>query len=353
VASFWMTDLAMDFTKFLRIRKDRLEVLIVGIADKVSYYARKEGYLTPLTSKDRAIWISNKIKEYCKSTNINHVVLDCRLEEYTNYIARDVIKELELSPDQLLILTSSDPKNIFSGYDYIIDNLGDINTYFFYSDLLKRNIDWENIEIDIPIISLAGRPTEKRARFMKGLADLTMDKARLSFGNLLPEPLEDQEYNFYADILYPHSFPLMQNTDGVGISYDHVGENLFHSLVSVINETNDFDNESILLTEKTFKAFAWHQIPIFNATKGHVEIVRSLGFDLFDDIINHNYDTSPNIHIQKLKILNVVAKFLKDYPTLEDVNNLRKSIFHRLQANNELLYKLYEQRPYEPWPCYG
>jgi predicted choloylglycine hydrolase len=110
-----------------------------------------------------------------------------------------------------------------------------------------------------------------------------------------------------------------------------------------------------MLSEKTFKAFAWHQIPIFNATKGHVDKVRSLGFDLFDDIINHNYDAAPNNYMQKLKILNEISKFLKNYNSINDINNLRKGIFHRLQANNDLLYKLYKykQRPQEPWPYFG
>jgi hypothetical protein len=168
----------------------------------------------------------------------------------------------------------------------------------------------------------------------------------------------------YEEILHPYPFPLLQNIDNkisdcpneflYIIALQHEIENdIFQSLVNVVTETNEFDSDNIMLSEKTFKAFAWHQIPIFNATKGHVDKVRSLGFDLFDDIIDHSYDTVTNSHIQKLKILNEVTKFLKKYSTIDDVNNLRKNIFHRLQANNELLHKLYEQRSYEPWPYYG
>ena len=348
----------IDITKFFRVRENRLEVLMVGIVGESSYHAQKEGYPMPLTSKNRAIWISSKIKDYLEKTNIKRVVLDCRLEEFTNYVALTVINELELDSDQILVLTSTDPKHILSGYNYVIDRLGDIDTFFFYSNLVKRQIDWENIEIDIPLISLAARPTEKRARLTKKLADLCKDKIRISFGNVSNFSISDTEYDLYTKILDPYPFPFLLHTDRKFEDHpldfqDYAGDNLFQSLVSVINETNDFDNNIIQLSEKSFKHFAWHQIPIFNASKGHVEVVRSLGFDVFDDIIDHSYDVAPNSHLQELKILSVIAKFLKDYPTLADVNKLRRHIFPRLQANNELLRKFNQERVYEPWPYYG
>ena len=43
-------------------------------------------------------------------------------------------------------------------------------------------------------------------------------------------------------------------------------------------------------TEKTIKPFLAKQMPLFFALPGHVNLLRNLGFDMFDDIINHNYD---------------------------------------------------------------
>ena len=359
----------LDINNFFRVRENRLEVCLVGICIGFSSYFKKYNPNIPVTNKTRLAWICNKIKEILDNSSVSCIVLDCRMENYfVIEIAKEIISNynwhiynydiLKLQKNQFIVLTATDPKEILSGYEYVVENTSFINWGGWFSNLLDRHIDWENIEVDMPIISLAGRPTEYRARFTKELLDLCGDRARMSFGNLLQFSITDKEKTLYSNILHPHPFPLMQHTDNKFLDRpsdidDHAGYNLFQSVVNIVNETTDFDSNTTMLSEKTFKVFAWHQIPIFNASKGHVEIVRSLGFDMFDDIINHNYDTAPNIHIQKLKILNVVAKFLKDYPTLEDVNNLRKSIFHRLQANNELLYKLYEQRPYEPWPCYG
>ena len=359
MAILWVEFFMIDVSDFFRVKEHRLEVLILGLAMEFYLYAEQQGYNKTTKRQDRAKWISEKIIEYLDTSYIQLIVLDCRKESYTNYMAKDVLDILATKIDkQVLVLTSTDPKDIFQNYDYKIDRLGDIDTFFFYSNLIQRNINWLDIEIDIPIISLVGRPTVQRATITKKLADLCQDKIRISFGNLTNTPINSEESGTYANILDPYPFPFLQHTDDKFEQYpldmqDYVGYNLFQSLVAIVHESHDFNNENIQLSEKSFKHFAWHQIPIFNASKGHIEVVRSLGFDLFDDIIDHSYDVAPNSHLQELRILNVVAKFLKDYPTLEDVNKLRKHIFPRLQANNELLRKFNQERVYEPWPYYG
>ena len=43
-------------------------------------------------------------------------------------------------------------------------------------------------------------------------------------------------------------------------------------------------------TEKSMKPFAWGQIPLFNCVHDNIKYIRKLGFDLFDDIIDHSYN---------------------------------------------------------------
>jgi hypothetical protein len=59
-------------------------------------------------------------------------------------------------------------------------------------------------------------------------------------------------------------------------------ESLFH----IVAETTV---EELYLSEKTYKVFNAGQIPILCARKGAVQHLRDLGFDMFDDIIDHNY----------------------------------------------------------------
>jgi hypothetical protein len=158
--------------------------------------------------------------------------------------------------------------------------------------------------------------------------------------------------------MHPYPYPFSQGTDGkiigrAATNQKDPGHVLFQSLLSIVNETNDFSIPNIQLSEKSFKVFAWHQIPIFMASPKQVETIREIGFDMFDDIIDHSYDAASTVDLHDLKVLNVVAKFLKQYPTIEDVNKLRKELYPRLKANNELLYSLYQSRKHEPWAYYS
>jgi hypothetical protein len=60
------------------------------------------------------------------------------------------------------------------------------------------------------------------------------------------------------------------------------------SLFAIVAET--YIQQSIL-SEKTYKTFLAGQIPILCAAKGAVAHLRQQGFDMFDDIVDHSYDS--------------------------------------------------------------
>lgn len=61
------------------------------------------------------------------------------------------------------------------------------------------------------------------------------------------------------------------------------------SNISIVTETG-MDNEALRITEKTFKALITGHPFVIVGTPGAVGLVRSFGFDVFDDFIDHNYD---------------------------------------------------------------
>ena len=81
------------------------------------------------------------------------------------------------------------------------------------------------------------------------------------------------------------------------------------------------------------------QIPLFIAPPGYVEQLKILGFDVFDDIISHDYDKEDHI----LKRCNVVYQELKRL-SLQDIKNLNYKIktycLPRLQNNLDRLIEL-------------
>ena len=80
---------------------------------------------------------------------------------------------------------------------------------------------------------------------------------------------------------------------------------------------SSIDSDRHFFTEKSAKPFLMGQIPLFIASPGYVEQLRKLGFDLFDDIINHDYDKEDFI----LKRCNILYKELKRL-SLQDLKNL-------------------------------
>ncbi len=54
-------------------------------------------------------------------------------------------------------------------------------------------------------------------------------------------------------------------------------------------------SDRIFFTEKTAKAFLMNQIPLLIAAPGMVQVLRNMGFDMFDDIVDHSYDKEDNI----------------------------------------------------------
>lgn len=66
-----------------------------------------------------------------------------------------------------------------------------------------------------------------------------------------------------------------------------------NSFIEIVTETS-FTSPGYLLTEKTWHVFSGCNFPIFLFGVGGVSHLRSLGLDLFDDIVDHSYDTILN-----------------------------------------------------------
>jgi len=74
-------------------------------------------------------------------------------------------------------------------------------------------------------------------------------------------------------------------------------KNFYRKIINVITENvsgfDESDNSkygTITFTEKVWKPFKVHQIPIIIALPNSLDKIRELGFDLFDDFVDHSYD---------------------------------------------------------------
>ena len=212
------------------------------------------------------------------------------------------------------------------------------NQFGWYDSLRSECLDWANIKIDKHFVALVRRPTMFRAEFLKLLIDMFPNDARVSFGTInRPNSYLDP----YKKVMHPYSIPITldkEQLDLIGSTYSPNNQIIYQNLVNVVLE-NSVDH--LYVTEKTFKAFAWHQIPVFFAAPNHVQKIRSFGFDVFDDLINHDsYDLEQNTYKRKLKVISALKKF---HTINGDPQVLREKIFDRLIDNDKILKDLVEE----------
>jgi hypothetical protein len=250
---------------------------------------------------------------------------------------------IRLNPEEVKIILNMKPKLIkFNNYEVEVNpTYGVCNFLNFYNKIKEKNIDWENIKLDYHILCLAHRPSTLRALYLKYILDYFKDKSLVSFGfngGITPE---------IQKIVEPHKLPIHIDLFGEGLKtnlfqwdsnvHECPSPKIFNCLLNVTHETNEPGNGEVRITEKIFKIFAWHQLPIIIGTAGIIDEVRDLGFDMFDDILdNHNYNKShPNVY--HLKVISLLKKICTEYPTADDVQNLRRELYPRLAYNNTLL----------------
>jgi hypothetical protein len=110
-------------------------------------------------------------------------------------------------------------------------------------------------------------------------------------------------------------------------------ESLFH----IVAETTV---EDLYLSEKTYKVLNAGQIPILCARKGAVQLLRNLGFDVFDDIVDHNY--YDNIEDWQLRIIQM-HKVLDHLATLNH-EQIKFETYQRRLYNQQRLMSVEIQK---------
>lgn len=246
------------------------------------------------------------------------------------------------------------------------------NLYNYYDELYEQKIDWDRVTLDKHFIALARRPTLRRVQFVKSLLDEFGNDLRASCGtrihgarhtilvtypkevkekpaevNLIERPVSKvlpvkETKLSYEEIMHPYPYPLTIDEGVIDDKKQHQNfdDRFFSAMVNIVCETLDDDADPVNLSEKTFKSFAWRQIPIWHASPGTVAEVKYLGFDLFSDIIDHSYDSITDYDERKEAVLNSLHSFKRQFPTLADLTKLRQAIRERLEFNDRLLQEI-------------
>ena len=109
-----------------------------------------------------------------------------------------------------------------------------------------------------------------------------------------------------------------------------------NSYINIVTESIWLDDyEVVHITEKSFRPFNFYNMPIFVATQGHVKFIKeTYGFDLFDDLIDHSYDSEPDIKKRLMMVYNEIKR-LNDNE--ENVIKFYSENQHRFEKNREII----------------
>ena len=126
--------------------------------------------------------------------------------------------------------------------------------------------------------------------------------------------------------------------DIYNITEDNVG---FFNWKNITNKGH-LSWSSNFFSEKSMKPFVWGQVPIFNTVYDNLKYIRKLGFDLFDDIIDHSYDMIEDPIARIDAVVNQLEKICQW--SIDDCIDYKKQNMARFIKNREIAQELYDYK---------
>lgn len=143
----------------------------------------------------------------------------------------------------------------------------------------------------------------------------------------------NDEYDIYDSI----------DNDNVGNFEKKLSGYYKNTFIEIISETT-YTEKSFLITEKTQNSVFGCNFPIWISSPGTVKFLRNMGLDVFDDVIDHSYDTIEN----PINRLYQAISNNKDILLNPNIKNIWKKNKHRFEKNvnfiKKEMYEFYSSR---------
>ena len=126
-------------------------------------------------------------------------------------------------------------------------------------------------------------------------------------------------------------------------------DNTYFSIVSetLVDVINPPDLHLPFVTEKTFKPIAYRHPFVVAAQPGHLQYIRNLGFETFDNLFDEGYDSIADWSLRLTSIINTIKQFKKqpyDKLTLHKIEHNYNRFFNKSlvdsQFINEILFPI-------------
>ena len=247
------------------------------------------------------------------------------------------------SRDRYLILAS--PYIGPSQYPIVGFTKSMVNHGNFFTNIQQHPPE-QDLQIDKKFLCLIRRAAPTRAEFASKVRyHVPEQDLRMSFGSHHVAQEISQFQHLFPNVDLPILLDGQVGNHNREKIYDVESvwyQSLFNIVVETSSQTDPGIWRSVFITEKTFKAFAMCQIPVWFAVPGLVEQVKALGFDVFSDIVDHSYDSIQDQPNRMDTVVNRIMYLHQKY-SLKQCQELRFSLWHRLQANYNLLATLEQE----------
>jgi hypothetical protein len=209
----------------------------------------------------------------------------------------------------------------------------------WFMHMQHYRIDWVNLPITHRIVCLMRRPSMGRGTLAKRLlAKFNINDLVMTFGTSGSDSTED-----IRRLIWPQPYPMIVDRPMADQVFQHrIDHDFFYRapvnlVVESSSQTDPNVWRSIFITEKSFKALAWHQFPLWYAVPGLVGEVRKLGFDVFDDLFDgHAYDEVQDPWVRMTHVVLLVRRFCD-----QDLVGLRRQHWHRLVKNAQRIEEIH------------
>ena len=176
---------------------------------------------------------------------------------------------------------------------------------------------------------------EKYKKFMPMVIDGTIINDDINAYVSIHPSMQSAFINIVHETAFdPSLLPTILNT--YNTTEDSVGFSIWKNITNSKKLTWQVNS----FTEKSMKPFVWGQVPIFNTVYDNLKYIRKLGFDLFDDIIDHSYDQikDPIARIDAaIAQLEKICKW-----SIEDCQEYKKKNITRFVRNREIAQELHD-----------
>ena len=112
-----------------------------------------------------------------------------------------------------------------------------------------------------------------------------------------------------------------------------------NSYVNIVTESQFRDDFNVIhVSEKSFRPFAYYNLPLIVATQNHIKYMKDkYCFDFYDDLINHDYDNEKYIGNRITMLIDEVIRLKNNK---EDVIKFYKQNTHRLINNQKIISEI-------------